>query len=328
MSITKSAKNVKLFIDKNQPTWSKLESLLTTLGSKPTKSQMEQLGWLYRKVSSHFAYAQTYFQAHEITDYLKTLVIRSHNRIYGAKKKNQWKTIYRFILYDFPQLFYERSQFFFIALTLLATGFILAYFITLVNDEYARIFLGNLTPLHPEEISKQQWNHALISSSIMVNNIYVAFFCFAWGALFGIGTVYALLINGAMIGSLAALYQQIGGSYVFWAYIWPHGVIELTAIFIAGAAGLSLAYRFFVPGELTRYQSFKKEGKVTVKLLLGVIPMFIVAAIIEGYITPAPWPYWTKYLFAAFTLILILLYLGRPFLKEGIIRTEEGTKTF
>lgn len=285
---------------------------------------MNQLGLLYRQVSAHFAYAQTYFHAHEITDYLKTLVIRSHNIIYGAKKKNHWRSISQFYLHDFPQLFYHRFQFFFVASALLVIGFILAYFLTLVNDDYSQIFLGNLAPLHPDEISKQQWNHAIASSTIMVNNIYVAFFCFAWGALFGLGTVYTLFINGAMLGSLAALYQQIGGSYIFWAYIWPHGVIELTAIFIAGAAGLSLAYRFFVPGELSRYQSFKKEGMVTIKLIFGVIPLFIIAAIIEGYITPAPWPHWTKYLFSALTLFALFLYLGRPFLKEGMIRTDHA----
>lgn len=317
------SKKVKPFIDHNQATWSQLELLLSSFGRNPNKNQMDQLGLLYRKVSTHYAYAQTYFSAHEITDYLKTLVIRSHNIIYGTKKKNQWRTIVYFFLHDFPRLFYNRFQFFFIAITLLVVGFILAYFLTLVNDDYSKIFLGNLAPLHPEEISKQQWNHAIASSTIMVNNIYVAFFCFAWGALFGIGTVYTLLLNGAMLGSLAALYQQVGGSYIFWAYIWPHGLIELTAIFISGAAGLSLAYRFFVPRELSRYQSFKKEGKVTIKLIFGVIPMFICAAIIEGYITPAPWPHWTKYLFSAFTLILLLVYLGRPFLKEGIIRTKE-----
>ena len=317
-------KNIKSFIDHNQSTWSKLEDLLSSLGGKPSKNEIDQLGYLYRKISSDYAYAQTYFRAHAITDYLKTLVIRSHNVIYGAEKKNQWKTIIQFYLHRFPQLFYQRVHFFLIALLILATGFILAYFLTLVNESYAKIFLGNLAPLHPDEISKQQWNHAIASSTILVNNIYVAFFCFAWGALFGIGTVYSLFLNGAMIGALAALYQQVGGNYIFWAYILPHGIIELTAIFIAGSAGLSLAYHFFVPGDLTRYQSFKKEGKVTVQLIFGVIPMFILAALIEGYLTPAPWPYWIKYLFSLFTLILLLMYFGRPFLEEGIIRTNDS----
>lgn len=317
------SKRIQPFIEQNQSTWSQLEDLLSSLGRKPTKNQIDQLGLLYRQVSSHYAYAQTYFRAHQITDYLKTLVIRAHNIIYGAKQKNQWQTILHFFLHHFPQLLYHRAQFFLIALLLLVAGFILAYFLTLVNDSYARVFLGNLTPLHPDEIGKQQWNHAIASSSILINNIYVAFFCFAWGALFGIGTVYTLFVNGAMIGSLAALYQQIGGNYVFWAYILPHGIIELTAIFIAGSAGLSLAYHFFVPGELTRYQSFKKEGKVTIKLIFGVIPLFIIAAMIEGYVTPAPWPYWAKYVFAFLTWILLLVYFGRPFFKEGIIRTSD-----
>lgn len=310
-------------MDHNQATWSTLETVLAEWRQKPNQHQLLELGRLYRQVSAHFAYAQTHFPSHEIHDYLQTLVIRSHNIIYGVKKKNQWKSILRFFTHTFPQLFYKRSRFFVIALSLLTFGFIFAFLLTLIDDNYAKFFLGDLSPLHPDELAEREWNHALTSSTIMVNNIYVAFFCFAWGALFGIGTVWTLFINGAMIGTLAALYQQIGGDYIFWAYIWPHGIIELTAIFIAGAAGLSLAYSFFVPGELTRYQSFKKEGKVTIQLILGVIPMFILAAIIEGYITPAPWPHWTKYLFAAITLLCLLVYLGRPFWKQAIIDYQQ-----
>lgn len=322
-----SSQKIKAFMNHNQAMWSKLETALNEWGSKPNHKQLLELGRLYRHVSSHLAHAQTNFPSHEINDYLQTLVIRSHNIIYGVKKKNHWRSIVHFFTIEFPELFYERSRFFFIALSLLTFGFVFAFFLTLIDDSYAKFFLGNLTPLHPEELSQQEWNHAITSSSIMINNIYVAFFCFAWGALFGIGTVWSLLLNGGMIGALAALYQQIGGNYIFWAYIWPHGVIELTAIFIAGAAGLSLAYHFFVPGELTRYQSFKKEGKVTIKLVFGVIPMFIVAAIIEGYITPAQLPHWTKYLFSAITLVLLLIYLGRPFLREGMVYTEKNHST-
>lgn len=318
---------VKVFMDQNQATWSKLETVLNTFGQRPTQKQLEEVSLLYRQVSAHLAYAQTHFPQHEIHYYLETLVIRSHNIIYGAKKKNHWKTILHFFTQEFPYLFYERARFFLIALSLLLIGYIFAYLLTWINQDYAKIILGNLTPLHPDELQEQQWNHAIISSTIMVNNIYVAFFCFAWGALFGIGTVWALILNGATIGSLASLYDQMDSSYIFWAYIWPHGIIELTAIFIAGAAGLSLAYRFFVPGDLTRYQSFKNEGKVTIKLVLGVIPMFVIAAIIEGYITPAPWPYWTKYLFSAVTLFLLMFYLGRPFLREGMIRNQQITKS-
>ena len=80
-------KKVQPFIDHHQATWSQLESLLSSVGRNPTKNQMNQLGLLYRQVSAHFAYAQTYFHAHEITDYLKTLVIRSHNIILWSQKE-------------------------------------------------------------------------------------------------------------------------------------------------------------------------------------------------------------------------------------------------
>nr|WP_232345683.1 stage II sporulation protein M [Paenactinomyces guangxiensis] len=223
-------------------------------------------------------------------------------------------------MFEFPYLFYQRSQFFFVAGFLLFAGFLLAFLLTYFNEDYAPYFLPPEVATHvdPDQIGQQQWNHAIVSSEIMVNNIQVAFMCFAWGILFGIGTVWSLFMNGMLIGALAALYHRADGGYPFWAFIWPHGVIELTAIFIAGAAGLSLAYRFFVPGEMTRRHSLIKEGIVTIKLMLGVIPMFMIAGVIEGYITPAPWPHWTKYLVALITLLLLLLYFGWPFFKYGI----------
>ena len=114
-----------------------------------------------------------------------------------------------------------------------------------------------------------------------------------------------------------------GKLYLLGVYLatWCH---RTNSHLYCGSGWISLAYRFFVPGELSRYQSFKKEGMVTIKLIFGVIPLFIIAAIIEGYITPAPWPHWTKYLFSALTLFALFLYLGRPFLKEGMIRTDHA----
>lgn len=319
--VTKPTNHLGNFVKSNQPTWSRLEYLLEQLSYGTLhKGELDELGAVYRKVSSNLSYAQTYFPEHETTEYLNQLVIRAHNLLYGTVKKGYAKKILRFFTFEFPYLFYQRSRFFFVAASLLFAGFLLAFVLTCLNKDYASYFLPpEIVPhANPEEIGQQQWNHPIVSSEIMVNNIQVAFMCFAWGALLGIGTVWSLFLNGMLLGALAALYHLADGSFEFWAFIWPHGVIELTAIFISGAAGLSLAYRVFVPGDLTRRHALIEEGKVTIKLMLGVIPMFMVAGVIEGYLTPAPWPHWTKYLIALITFMILIAYFGWPFFKYGI----------
>ncbi|PTX55093.1 putative membrane protein SpoIIM required for sporulation [Melghirimyces profundicolus] len=313
--LTQSAHRWTHFIQKHQPEWDRLEELIRRCRSRRAgREELDELGHTYRRTAAHLAYAQTYFPDQPVVSYLNGLVGRAHQTIYATNAKGDLKEGLRFFTRRFPVLFHERAPFFLISLLLFAAGAGLSFGLTWVDPANANAFLPpGLAEVDPKGIQNgNQWDHAIVSGQIMTNNIRVAFLCFALGALLGVGTVWVLFMNGLLIGSLAALFHRAGEAYSFWAYIWPHGVIELAAIFIAGAAGLSLAYAFWVPGELTRLESFKREGKVTVQLVLGVIPMFIVAGLIEGFITPAPWPLWTKYGIALATLTALFLYFGRP----------------
>ncbi|GGA57766.1 membrane protein [Kroppenstedtia guangzhouensis] len=311
---SQSAYRLTHFIRKHQPDWDRLEELIRIFRSRQARhKELNELGHTYRRVAAHLAYAQTYFPDHTVTAYLNGLVAQAHEMIYATHGKGNLKEGLRFFTHHFPALFHERIPFFLVALLLFAAGAGLAFGFTWVNPGYATAFLPPGVEMDPQALqTREQWDHAVVSSTIMVNNIRVAFLCFALGALLGVGTLWVLFSNGLLVGAIAALFHRAGEAYLFWAFIWPHGVIELTAIFISGAAGLSLAYAFWVPGELTRMEAFKREGKVTVQLILGVVPMFIVAAMIEGFITPAPWPHWSKYLVALATLLFLFIYFSRP----------------
>jgi uncharacterized membrane protein SpoIIM required for sporulation len=310
------------FIQKHQPTWKRLESLIELAKDRRiTKEDLDELGHTYRQVSAHLAYAQTYFPEHPVTRHLNALTARGHQAVYAASSKSDGIQMVRFFSTGFPALFHERALFFLIALLVFAAGGLWAFGATLVDERNALVFLPpemveGIDPQAATDMeNREQWDHAVMSGFLMQNNIKVAFLCFALGALLGVGTLWVLFINGMLIGALAALFHRAGESYGFWALIWPHGVLELTAIFIAGAAGLSLAWAFWVPGELTRVESFKREAKVTGQLVVGVIPLFVIAAFIEGFITPVPWPHWSKYVVALLTLIALILYFGRPYLS-------------
>ncbi|RAL22517.1 stage II sporulation protein M [Thermoflavimicrobium daqui] len=312
--------NIGKFIQKNQSTWAQLEHTLEQISDvKPNKAQIDELGIFYRAVSAHLAYAQTYFPNHEVTEYLSRLVIRGHNLVYGVAKKSYLKVIVHFLVTKFPQYLFKRGSFFLISLLVDAGGFFLAFLLTMQDQSFAAYFLppDMLGQINPSEVGNNEWNPAIASSEIMVNNIKVAILCFALGALLGIGTIWVLFYNGLLLGALAAIFHQAGHGYEFWALIWPHGVIELTAIYIAGAAGLSLAYHFLVPGDDTRLNALKKEGIVTIQMILGVIPLFVIAGIIEGFVTPAKISYLAKYILSAVHLILLIIYFCRPYLLSA-----------
>jgi uncharacterized membrane protein SpoIIM required for sporulation len=165
---------------------------------------------------------------------------------------------------------------------------------------------------------------AAFSAFLMRNNIGVAFFAFALGLTAGVGTSILLFGNGVLLGSLAWVYAAKGQAAWFWAWILPHGIPEITAICLAGAAGLTIARGLVAPRGLARRVALRKEGVVAVKLVLGTVVLFILAGLIEGPISqihPPRLPVWFKIGFA-----LIVGGGVYAYLLSGFIRRWTGAK--
>jgi uncharacterized membrane protein SpoIIM required for sporulation len=124
-----------------------------------------------------------------------------------------------------------------------------------------------------------------LSTVILVNNIQVAFLAFALGITFGIGTVYLVAQNAMFIGVLAGAYTAAGKGGVFWALVLPHGLLELTAIAIAAGAGLRMGWSVIDPGDRRRSTAVAEEARDAAMVVLGVLPAFGVAALVEGFLT-------------------------------------------
>lgn len=308
--------NLMQFVKQNRDDWKQLEQYITALHKnerKQTGEAITQFNQLYQKAAQHLSYSQTYFPDEEVTDYLNGLVAKSHNLLY----KNQissMRQIQTFFSTTFIGLLLEQWKAVTVAMILFVVG-MLAAFLSVLSDPL------NVYSVLPEQIAQsvspeqlganhESINHSMMSASIMTNNIQVAFLAFAGGITFGILTVYIMVYNGIIIGALAGLFWHYGQSYAFWAYIVPHGVIELTAIFIAGGAGLLMGYKLFVPGPYSRGYQLKRQAKRSVQLLLGTIPLFVIAGVIEGFITPASFSLETKYIVAFLTIIALILYIA------------------
>jgi len=306
---------VKTFIKQNRADWRKLENEMKALKKKrslQSPQQIDHFQHLYEKTARQLSYSQTYFPGEEVTRYLNELAANAHNLFY-RDQTTSFGQLRRFFSRTFILLLLEQRQYIGIAFLLFLIGAGGA-FLSVMND-----------PAHLYSILPQSFSHGInpdkigpkpgtidsptVSASIMTNNIEVAILAFAGGLTFGILTVYLLIQNGMMLGALAAIYLQHHRFYDFWAFIVPHGMIELTAIFIAGGAGLLMGYKILVPGAYPRSFQLKRHALRSVQLMLGTVPLFIIAGTIEGFITPSPIPLDIKYGVALLTVMALAAYV-------------------
>jgi uncharacterized membrane protein SpoIIM required for sporulation len=185
----------------------------------------------------------------------------------------------------------------------------------MADPSFTRHFLG---PQMIETIERHEmWTHSIVtvkplaSSAILTNNISVAFSTFALGITAGIGTVWMMLLNGLMMGVVAVACWREGMNLPLWSFVAAHGVLELPAIFIAGGAGIGIAKGLLFPGSLPRRESLVRAGARSVRLVLGTIPMLLIAGVVEGFVSPTDLPYQLKFLLAGALGTLLVLYLLR-----------------
>ncbi|MDQ0231148.1 stage II sporulation protein M [Metabacillus malikii] len=320
--------NVKQFVKQHRDDWKQLEQIIVTLhkNKRNVKSQdIDEFHRLYLKAAQQLSYSQTYLPNEEVTNYLNGLVSKAHNLLYKDQLSSM-KQIQQFFSTTFIGLFLDEWKFILIAMLLFTLGGVGSFF-AIVNDS---LHLYSILPaeiaygVNPSQLGENEVDASIMSSSIMTNNIQVAILAFASGITFGILTVYLLIYNGIIVGALAAVFWKQGMMYEFWAFIVPHGMVELAAIFIAGGAGLLMGYKLFVPGNYSRGFQLKKYAKHSVQLFLGTVPLFVIAGIIEGFITPADISLEAKYFVAITTLIGLIVYILIGYLR--LQKTRAATR--
>jgi uncharacterized membrane protein SpoIIM required for sporulation len=183
------------------------------------------------------------------------------------------------------------------------------------DEEFSE--LAGVSPLFREFVikAKQHWWENLNEANqvgavgIMANNIWVMFQGFAFGALFGAGTLYVMAANGANIGAVLALTYRAGFGGDLLTFMVGHGVIELSCVFIMGGAGMLFGLAILMPGDLRRADALRLRGREAIQLVVGCVPLLVIAGIIEGFISPAPISPAVKYAVAASTFVALYAYL-------------------
>src|ERR1044072_1048305 len=306
------------FINERKNAWQRLEGLLHLLDRMTLRrlhrEEVRELGRIYRRTASDLAIARAESRDPRLINYLNSLVIRAHGRIYRSDAQGG-RRIRDFFARDFPLTFRRTWRYTATAFGVFLLFGLIAFFGTRHDPDFSE-FAG-ISPFFRELVinNRTRWwedlNEAnqIGSSQIFTNNIKVTFYAFALGAMLGIGTLYVLAFNGAMFGAILALTYRAGFGNDLVAFVVGHGVIELSCIFIAGGAGLLIGTALLMPGNLSRADAFKSRGMEAVRLIVGCVPLLVIAGIIEGFISPAPIHPAIKFTVAGITGLALYSYL-------------------
>jgi uncharacterized membrane protein SpoIIM required for sporulation len=310
----------RTFVMRRQAGWDRLEALLATADRGGLRAlapaDLQNLALLYRATTSDLAAAQSRNYTGGTRDYLNRLTARAHAYVYVDAARPGWARVAEFFGTTFPREVRTswRSVAACTAITIVAA--IVAYWLVgqRTQNAYAivpreMIFVID-KPLHDSNFGFDRAFSATMASAIITNNIKVAMLAFAGGMTFGLLTFWAILQNGLMVGALGALYHAKGFGLDFWATISPHGVIELSAIQIAGAAGFLLAQALIAPGRLRRIDALKANARRAGTLMLGVAAMLVVAGTIEGFVSPQRLSIALRFAFGACTAVALAAYIG------------------
>src|SRR5881392_1154814 len=317
------------FINERKTVWQRLEELLQRLDQmtlrRLKRDEVRELGRIYRRTASDLAIARAESRDPRLINYLNSLVIRAHGRIYRADAQGG-RRVANFFANEFPRTFRRTWRYTATAFGIFWLFTAIAFFGTRHDPDFSE-FAG-IPPYFREIVinHRTHWwerlNEAnqIGSTAIFTNNIRVTFYAFALGAIFGLGTLYVLAFNGASFGAIIALTYRAGiGNDPLLGFVISHGVIELTCIFIAGGAGLLIGTALLMPGNLSRGDALKSRGIEAVRLIVGCIPLLVVAGTIEGFISPQPIPSAIKIgigVITGITLYAYLLLAGRESAPE------------
>jgi uncharacterized membrane protein SpoIIM required for sporulation len=276
------------FFNKNEEKWGEFDTLLSTSGA----ISADELSDLYIKLTDDLAYAQTSYPGSKTEAYLNLLTGKVHERIYRNKKSAKSRIV-RFFVDELPRIIYKQRNALLASLTVFTLSCLIGAFSTHIDEDFPRLIMGDqYVDMTIENIENgnpmgvyESMDAVPMFFYITFNNIRVSFFVFAVGIFFSVFTGFLLFKNGVMLGCFQYFFYTKKLLYISALTIWVHGTLEIASIVIAGGAGLALGNSFMFPGTYSRLHSFQTTAKESVKIIAGLIPIFIIAGFLECFVT-------------------------------------------
>lgn len=314
------------FIARNEPAWNRLASLtkaargqITTLSD----AELDELVQLYQRVSAQLSHARTYYADPALTARLTRLVADARAVIYGRRVRTL-APIGDFFAYTFPAAVWHLRRAM-LAATLLLVIPVVVIIVWLTNDPEALNASGS--PAERQQVVDGAFEEyysenpsAQFATTVGINNIWVSFVAFGLGTLFVLPGAFVLVNNGIHVGEVGAWMTAAGEAKLFWTLIAPHGLLEITSIVLAAGAGLHLGWTLIAPGDRTRSTAMAEEGRRAAPVVLGLVLFFVIAALIEGFVTGSALPIEAKVGIGALVWIGFVTYVvtrGREAVARG-----------
>jgi len=299
-----------LFIKKNKDRWNEI--------STNPSMETDEMAAEFIQLTDDLGYAKTFYPDSNVTKYLNAEAAKRYIHIYKNRKEPHNKLV-SFFKYEVPMAVARHQIVIGICFVIFIFFFIVGFYSAMKDEHFVREIMGdtyvnmteqNIANGNPFGVY-QSGNSFLVFMGIMINNISVSFRYLMEGLLFPFFTVQSLIRDGIMVGSFDYMFYSKGLGGLFFLTVMIHGTLELSAITIAAAAGIILGKSWLFPGTLKRMDAFKKDAKDAIKIIIGLVPVFIVAAFFEGFVTRYyRMPAWISISILLSSLVFVIGYFG------------------
>jgi uncharacterized membrane protein SpoIIM required for sporulation len=285
------------FITRRQARWDELDALCAKASGKVTRlseDELQTLGLRYRELSADLAIARRDYPNDPLLRQLESRMTPARSLIYDQPPRAF--TAWHFLSRRYWQRVFERKWLLLAAVVLLMLPGVIVYFWTLKDPARVQTLYpdNNSFRTSYDDLGFSGEEQIEFSSQIFINNIRVSLLAFAAGITFGVGTAWILISNGMLLGFVVGLAVSKGNGDVVFALISAHGVLELSIIAVTAMAGLRLGMALVRPGLTSRARALRREAVAAVEIVIGTIPWFVLAGLIEGFFTPAGFgPMWS-----------------------------------
>ena len=300
--------------------WDRLVEL--TRRRRLSGAEADELADLYLRVGTHLSVVRAQAPDKAVVQYLSTILLRARNRVVGTRTST-WRGIRLFFTHRFPAALYRLRRWWITTMLVNAAviGVMMVWMIgnpaveqTLLDSESVRQLVE-----HDFEDYYSEYAASHFATQVWVNNAWVTAQCLAMGVL-GLPVIWLLGQNVANLALVGALMHRHDRGSLFWGLILPHGLLELTCVFVAGGVGLRLFWSWIAPGDLSRAQSLAREGRTAGTLALGLVAVLLVCGVIEGFVTPSGLPTWARVGIGILAWSTFMAYVygpGRRAAREG-----------
>lgn len=285
------------FRREREATWKELEDLIAAADKRGLRTlsadQLARLPHLYRATLSSLSVARSISLDRALTDYLENLVGRAYFVVYGTRQHLR-RQISEFVMWKLPSTIRKAKWHIAVAAIVTVAAAVAAFQLTASDMDYYYVFTGEMaqdrTPASSTAELRATLYHtesgsgilATFAASLFSHNARIGILAFATGFVAGVPTLLLLFYNGLVLGAFAALFHARGLGVDLWAWLLPHGVTELTAVVLCGAAGFQLAHALVFPGARTRMDSLRERGRAAAVIVIGAVCMLFIAGLIEG----------------------------------------------